>query len=80
MSDADTDVGRRCERISLDMIDGKDIVSKGILTFQIFICRITSAVYGMKLLTQFFGMFDLQLKMVEITSFVQISQAAEQIL
>ena len=41
MSDTDTDVGRRCERISLDMIDGKDIVSKGILTFQRFVGGIT---------------------------------------
>ena len=46
----DTDVGGRCKRISLYMIDGKDIMPKLVTAFQRFVGGITFSVDGLKLL------------------------------
>ena len=46
----DTDVGGRCKRISLYMVDGKDIMPKLVTAFQRFVGGITFSVDGLKLL------------------------------
>ena len=45
----DTDVGRRCKRIPLYMINGKDIMPKLVTAFQRFVSGITFSVDGLKL-------------------------------